>query len=230
MNSDIDPRPSPARLFGDPTAENWLIRLTGDSKSDSLPSELALLDGLNPGKRRCLAAFAVRDWNEELSPWEAQAVFGSENFGRGAERTLRTLEESWIPKLERAYPAPKRNYFLCGYSLAGLFALWAACQTDRFAGVAAVSPSVWFPGWLDYARTHPIRSRTVYLSLGDREEKAKNPRLATVGDSIRAQHALLLESGILSVLEWNPGNHFTSPPLRMAKALAWLEREEEKSR
>ena len=39
--------------------------------------------------------------------------------------------------------------YLGGYSLAGFFSLWAAYQTDRFAGVAAVSPSVWFPGWMD---------------------------------------------------------------------------------
>lgn len=47
---------------------------------------------------------------------------------------------------------PHKTYYLGGYSLAGLFSLWAAYQTNLFAGIAAASPSVWFPGFLDYAK------------------------------------------------------------------------------
>ena len=59
---------------------------------------------------------------------------------------------------------PGRRRFLCGYSLAGLFALWAVYQTDFFAGTAAVSPSVWYPGWLGYAEEHRALTPAVYLS------------------------------------------------------------------
>ncbi|MCO7110734.1 alpha/beta hydrolase-fold protein [Gemmiger formicilis] len=62
---------------------------------------------------------------------------------------------------------------LGGYSLSGLFALWAATQTNALYGTAAASPSVWFPGWLEYEAAHPIQTRRVYLSLGDREEHTK---------------------------------------------------------
>ena len=58
--------------------------------------------------------------------------------------------------------------------MAGLFSLWAAYQTDAFAGVAAASPSIWFPDFLQYMKEHDIRTESVYLSLGDREEKTRN--------------------------------------------------------
>ena len=59
--------------------------------------------------------------------------------------------------------------------MVGLFSLWAAYQTDTFAGVAAASPSIWFPDFLQYMKEHDIRTESVYLSLGDREEKTRNP-------------------------------------------------------
>ena len=62
--------------------------------------------------------------------------------------------------------------------MAGLFSLWAAYQTDAFAGVAAASPSIWFPDFLQYMKEHDIRTESVYLSLGDREEKTRNPVMA----------------------------------------------------
>ncbi len=169
-----------------------------------------------------LAAFRVGDWNRALSPWEAPAVFGTEAFGGGAEATARFLLEELIPFLLQRYDmAEETPVILGGYSLAALFSLWCACRTDRFAAVAAASPSVWFDGWIEYAGAHRPKTECVYLSLGDREEKAKNRILATVGSCIRAQAALLETAGIDCVLEWNEGNHFRDPDKRCAKSFAW---------
>ena len=162
----------------------------------------------------CLIALKVENWNVDLSPWSAPAVFGREDFGDGAADTL---------KIVLQYCAdPHKTYFLGGYSLAGLFALWAACQTDVFRGAAAASPSVWFPGFMDYLRENPIRSGSVYLSLGDREEKTRNPVMATVGERIRETQNLLRAQGVDTILEWNRGNHFQDADLRTARAFAWL--------
>jgi len=108
---------------------------------------------------------------------------------------------------------------LGGYSLAALFALWAAYQTDSFSAVCAASPSVWFPGWIEYAAARQPKVQNIYLSLGDKEEKARNKVMATVGDCIRKQFELLEPE--ISTLEWNPGNHFKDADLRCAKGLAW---------
>lgn len=67
-----------------------------------------------------------------------------------------------------------------------------------------------------------VRADSVYLSLGDREEKTRNPLMATVGDCIREGHELLLGRGIRTTLEWNPGNHFKDAGIRMAKGFVWL--------
>ena len=158
--------------YGDPKAEIVLIQPTGAHELAELESEVAEIGRLT-GVSFWFLAYLVHDWNCALSPWKAPAVFGNEGFGEGAAATLTEI-------LSLCRDNTKR-YYIGGYSLAGLFALWAAYQTDVFAGIAAASPSVWFPGFIEYMKTHSIRSRRIYLSLGDREEKTRNPVMAEVG-------------------------------------------------
>ena len=73
---------------------------------------------------------------------------------------------------------------------------------------------------MDFAQSHPLRARAVYLSLGDREEKTRNPLMAQVGDCIRRLYGLY-RSSAQTALEWNPGNHFQDAGLRTAKAFLW---------
>lgn len=67
-----------------------------------------------------------------------------------------------------------------------------------------------------------MRTPKVYLSLGGKEENAKNKVLATVGEAIRSQYSALKEQGVTTILEWNEGNHFVDSGKRVGKALAWL--------
>lgn len=161
-----------------------------------------------------LTAIAVDDWNRDLSPWSAPPVFGKEPFGDGAKETLDYILEACSDQ--------SRSYILGGYSLAGLFCLWAACETDRFSGIAAASPSVWFPNFTDHLRENKLQTDAVYLSLGDAEAKAKNPTLANVSDCIEVTYTIIKDQKIPCILEWNPGNHFKDPDLRCAKAFAWI--------
>ena len=199
--------------YGDPAASTVLVQMADDHDLAVLENEAALIRELTGNDFR-LIAVKVDDWNHDLSPWKAPAVFGNESFGDGAERTL-----SEVLKL---LSDMSKTYYIGGYSLAGLFALWAVHQTDLFAGAAAASPSIWFPGFLNYMREHEIRTKNVYLSLGDREEKTRNPVMAQVGSCIRSAHTLLEERGLRCTLEWNKGNHFKDPDLRTAKAFAWV--------
>ena len=61
-----------------------------------------------------------------------------------------------------------------------------------------------------------------YLSLGDREEKTKNPVMASVGDRIRAGYEILREKGTACALAWNKGGHFKDADIRTAAAFAWV--------
>lgn len=206
-------------------ANTFLIQAVGKHESETLDREFEIIKELSHGKPFTLAAFFVDDWNGELSPWNSPAVFGREDFGSGAGKTLSFITEHLLPELERLYAtAEKKRCFIGGYSLSGLFSLWAAYQTDIFSGVAAVSPSVWFPGWIQYVETHPIQTHSVYLSLGDKEEKTRNKTMAAVGKNIRREYDLLINTEAISKceLEWNAGSHFAEPERRTAKGFAWL--------
>ncbi len=198
--------------FGDVNANTVLVQPVDEYDLAGIENEVSLITA-NCGKNFRLITVKVNNWNTDLSPWKAPAVFGKEDFGEGAEKTL--------AEILKLCSDEGKTYYIGGYSLAGLFALWAAYRTDRFSGVAAASPSVWFPGFADYMKENMIRTGAVYLSLGDKEEKARNPVMATVGERIREAHVLLLERGVNCVLEWNEGNHFKDADIRTAKAFAW---------
>ena len=207
------------------TCDSFLIQPIDIHESEMLSKEAELIKKLSPNKPFTLIAFCIDDWNTELSPWESPAVFGSEPFGSDAPKTLSFITDYLLPELNDIYPSSrKKHFYLGGYSLAGLFALWSAYQTDIFHGIAAVSPSVWFPGWKDYIASHIIHTPQVYLSLGKKEERARNKLMSAVGDSIRFQHELLSKESKVKrcTLEWNDGNHFADPELRTAKGFAWL--------
>ena len=138
-----------------------------------------------------------------------------------AEETLAYIEDVLLPWMRRAYG--DMPCVLGGYSLGGLFALWAAYRAESFDGICAVSPSLWVRGWDAYAEGRVACADAVYLSLGDKEERARNVRMAAVGDCVRRQASRLtrqLAEG-KTVFEWNRGGHFDDEPGRMARGLAW---------
>ena len=119
---------------------------------------------------------------------------------------------------------------IAGYSLAGLFALWAAWNSGYFRRVASVSGSLWYPGFTDFIKDNTPRTglkegpglEKAYFSLGDRESRTRHPLMSRV-DACTAEVVEKVRSyGIETTFEWNPGNHFDHPELRMARALAWL--------
>ncbi len=207
--------------FGEPDAEYLLVQMIDRHDAEIIGREEDLIRALSGGRSFCLQAVRTDRWNSDLSPWRAPAVFGREDFGEGAAETLKFLLEAVLPDPASGGRAAEKT-LLGGYSLAGLFALWAGCQTDRFGGIAAASPSVWFPHFTEYMRGNAMRADAVYLSLGDREEKTRNPVMAEVGNAIRGTEAFLRGAGKDCVLEWNRGSHFAEPDLRTAKAFAWL--------
>ena len=175
----------------------------------------------NTEKQFSLIAFKIEDWNNELSPWEAPPAFGNKSFGSGAKGTLEFIESKLIPEVKERYDfADDVQVILGGYSLAGLFSLWSAYKSNTFSGIAAASPPVWFNGWEEFINNTPL-SNTIYLSLGDAEEKTKNKVMSTVGDNIRKQEELLKNNKINTILEWNKGGHFSDSDLRVAKAFVW---------
>lgn len=199
--------------YGNPSASIVLIQMVDDHDLASLENEFIFISE-NVSADFKLIAFKVNRWNSDLSPWSSPAVFGKENFGDGAADTLSEVQNYCTDQ--------SKTYYIGGYSLAGLFALWAAYQVRIFKGVAAASPSIWFPGFVEYMNEHEIQSNVVYLSLGDKEEKTRNPVMSTVGKKIREAYEGLKGQGRNCILEWNQGNHFKETDLRTAKAFVWV--------
>ena len=212
----------PCRIYGSDCAEYLLLQMTDEHELQRMDNEVsAIAQGL--AHSFLFAAVPVKSWNDELSPWEAPAAWGKEGFGGKAADTLRFLTEQVIPALKQQFALPENvRIILGGYSLAGLFALWASTQTALFSGVAAASSSVWFPGWMEFEQQHPVQAQHIYLSLGDREERTRNASMAAVGDNIRALHRELAKRGKNCTLEWNNGGHFKDADLRTARAFQWV--------
>ena len=208
-------------IIGDKDAHICLVQAVDEHDENLLEKEYELIKGQNPEERILLAAVRVDSWNHDLSPWPAAPVFGKEGFGDGAPETLRYILQTLLPMVQKDWLSASIDvkYVIGGYSLAGLFALWASCQTNAFSACMAASPSVWFPGGIDSQAEHPQQSDIVYLSLGDKEERARNPLMSQVGNCIRRQAALM--AGKTTVLQWNEGNHFKDSEIRTAKGFVW---------
>lgn len=196
-----------------------------------------------------LVHIGVDLWEENFSPWCAPRVFAKgPNFGDGAQKTLDTLINHVIPWAESELTDPPAYRVLVGYSLAGLFSLWAGvtqagvsqpsapqqaahgCQSDApaatFQRIGAVSGSFWFPGLLDYVDQQlsggAVGLTHAYLSLGDREARTPNPQIMHVRENAELLASKLESARITSTFELNRGNHFQNVEGRMQKALDWL--------
>ena len=198
-----------------------------------------------------LVHIGVDLWEENFSPWCAPRVFAKgPNFGDGAQKTLDTLINQVVPWAESELTKPPAYRVLVGYSLAGLFSLWAgvspqlsdaaAPQVARgvargsqldapattFQRIGAVSGSFWFPSLLDYVDQQlsggAVGLTHAYLSLGDREARTPNPQIMHVRENAELLASKLQNAGITSTFELNRGNHFQNVEGRMQKALNWL--------
>ena len=170
----------------------------------------------------CLVAVSQLKWDHDMTPWYMGPISKHDTpCTGGADDYLKLLLDEIMPEAEALLPGAPAWRGLAGYSLAGLFALWASTQTDLFYGVAAASPSVWFPDWMEFEQQRPIQTQHIYLSLGDKEEHTKNAVMAVVGDNIRTLHSRLAERGADCTLEWNSGGHFKDADLRTARAFRW---------
>ena len=186
------------RVCGNPDSGLLVIQAMDARQLERLEDEVRALQDMG-GALPLWAAFAVEDWNDALSPWPAPPVFGGHGFGGHAEETLAYIQNTLIPECFTAHHlAEQTKIMLCGYSLAGLFALWAGSQSERFSAVAGVSPSVWFPGYGDYEQadsrrtcvSEPRRPRRTNKKPRDGGCRKRNPRAvcaaANAKDGLRA--------------------------------------------
>ena len=162
-------------------------------------------------------------WEEELSPWAHEPVVSkNDHFTGEANQYIHCLTEKIVPfaeeKIEPAYR------IIAGYSMGGLFALYAPYITDIFSGAVSASGSVWYPEFVEYVKSHDFLKKpdTIYLSLGDLESRTKNQFLRLTEQHTKELYTVYQKNAINSIFELNPGNHFKDADYRLAKGIAWL--------
>lgn len=172
-----------------------------------------------------LVAIGGLDWNHDMSPWDGPPAFrNGQPFTGGARDHLQLLTRRILPEAEGGLAGTPRWRGIAGYSLAGLFALYAIYHTELFSRVGSMSGSLWFPGIKEYILSHAPRRRPecIYFSLGDRESKTRNPVLRQVGQNTEEIRTFYQSQGIDTTLDWNAGTHFDHPEERIAAGIRWL--------
>ena len=189
--------------------------------SDDGSSVIRALEGIGTPDCNLLVIGNLR-WDHDMTPWYCPPI--SENdtpYTGGADEYLDLLLTQFLPNCRTVLHGEPCFTGIAGYSLAGLFALYAMYQCDIFDRVASMSGSLWFPGFKEYVLSHDLQKRPekLYLSLGDREAKTRNPYLKTVQDNTEQIVSHYKQTGFDVTWELNPGNHFKEAALRSAKGI-----------
>lgn len=171
-----------------------------------------------------LCEVVVSDWDAYLTPWPKTGILKGRDFGGQARKLLLALEEEIADSFTKQLAGHGKIY-LAGYSLAGLFSLWAMANSHIFDGGICCSPSLWYPGWEDYMEemkfSHPV---DIYLSLGDKEPKSRHPLLKQVGRITMEQYERLQQMALVQrvYFSWEEGGHFTDVENRMKRGICWM--------
>lgn len=172
-----------------------------------------------------LLQIPISDWDNELTPWPDNTCLKGRSFGGNAGTLLKEIQEKILNKYKN------RRIMLAGYSLAGLFTLWAAYLCEEITDAICCSGSLWYPGWESFMSENTIqRDVNIYLSLGMSEPKSKNPFMRRVGELTEKQYELLQQNPNVKhvTFEWNEGGHFADANERLAKGILWALNQKER--
>ncbi len=144
------------------------------------------------------------DWDNDLTDSNYIPI-----FNRIRHQIESSIDHSWVGMI--------------GYSLAGMFTLKYALQSDM-QRYASVSGSLWYEGFKDYVLHTQFahQPEKIYLSLGSKEKKTRHPLMRHVQEDTQAIFEHYQELGIDTIFELNPGNHFTDEEKRIEKAIEWI--------
>lgn len=167
------------------------------------------------------------DWNDAMTPWSSgSSLFKkAKAFGGHGGTFLNSMKNDYFISIESSLGIKHAARTLVGVSLSGLFALWAGHKCDLFTGIASISGSFWYDGFVEWTGKNSLSPSVerIYLSLGENEKKAKDKKLATVETATREIVDILREKG--KAVEFNlekNTTHFSPVVPRLEKALEAL--------
>lgn len=170
-----------------------------------------------------VVAISGMKWNDMLTPWKAPALNLKEpDFKGKAKDFLASLLGDVFVNTEQSLRLTHPKRHLVGVSLAGLFAVWASTVTDKFQSIASISGSFWYNGFVEWLKEQELHAEMYFLSLGDKESKAKNERLASVGSCTEAVLEIIKDKNKEVTFVTDEGNHFEFFRERLEKALEYF--------
>lgn len=178
------------------------------------------------GRESAVVSVPIGDWNANLTPWPAKGIYrGEPDFGGHAAQTLGQLVDVTFPAIEQAAGLAPEKRAICGYSLGGLFALYAFVRDARFAACACLSGSVWYEGWVDYLRDLEFEGegRFAFLSIGSKEKHAAPKILHRVQDQMGECADILRAHGCTAEFVVKPGSHMSFVQERFDAGLTALD-------
>lgn len=164
------------------------------------------------------------DWDDDMTPWAAKGVpAGSPDFKGDAVQFMALLQDEIIPKVEKAMGITPDERNLIGVSLSGLFTMWQWALYVIFDNVASLSGSFWYEGFADWFDKHMTpKHGYAYLLLGDKEAASPVRQFRSVATDTHRVVERLKALGIATTFDSVPGDHFTDPVGRLAKAFKAL--------
>jgi predicted alpha/beta superfamily hydrolase len=190
------------------------------------PDHPATLDETTAGLTCSVVRVEVSDWGDALTPWPAAALYrGEPDYGGHAQETLCWLLQEALPAAERAAGIDPSARAIAGYSLAGLFSLYAFLHEPSFAAAGCLSGSLWYEGWMQHVQETqlPTQGRYAYFSLGKKERRASRPQLKLVQENTEACIELLSARGLATDYVLHPGGHLTGIDHRISAGLVALD-------
>ena len=168
-----------------------------------------------------IVAISGMKWNDMMTPWKAPALNPKEDDFKGkAKDFLASLLGDIFVNTEQSLRLTHPKRHLIGISLSGLFAVWASTMTGKFNSVASISGSFWYDGFSEWLKEQDIRCERLFLSLGDKEVKAKNERLSSVGVHTQEVVKILEDKSKEVTFLTDEGNHFDFFRERLEKAIS----------
>lgn len=164
-------------------------------------------------------------WDHDLSPGNCPPTFvGDQACTPGAMAYKEFIIHQVIPAVQENTKTEYTSTSIAGYSMAGLFALYAGLTSDCFDKVLSASGSMWFPGFVDFVKETPKPKQlsAVYLSLGRKEKQARNTYYQSVEADTEEICKELQEKGIETTFVLQPGGHMTDPMGRILQGITWI--------
>lgn len=208
-----------ATLYHSAESGSPLIILNNYADDGKSVVEAAEKTGRNEFNLLCIGNL---NWNHDMTPWYCPPTSPKDTpCTGGADEYLKILLVEILPECLKRVEGIPSHISVAGYSLAGLFALYALYHTDVFACAASMSGSLWFPDFKEYVFSHEMKRKPerLYLSLGDKEARTRNQYMKDVQENTESIAGHFREVGIDVTFEMNPGNHFSDAALGSAKGI-----------